>query len=358
MDNNRELAPMTVLGLMSGTSCDGLDIAACTFSGWGDAVKFKLLAGETYKYSAELKVRLRETYNMSGRELRIQDIEFARYIAERLHDFCKKTGIKPDIISSHGHTVFHDPSRGITLQIGCGATIAALTGITTVCDFRQGDVTLNGQGAPLVPIGDGMLFGEYAACLNLGGYANVSLERGGRRIAYDICALNVILNKWANKLGFEYDEGGKIAASHNPIEELIRELDALEYYKLEAPKSLSTEWTEKFPEPVLRNFEARYSAGELISSYTIHAARQIASSLPAQGKVLITGGGTWNSYLTEKVKEFGAGNLVIPKAEIVDFKEAIVFGLLGYLRMQGKENTMDSVTGALRPISSGGVYRG
>lgn len=343
---------------MSGTSLDGLDIAYCEFT---DDRNFQLLAAETYNYPAAWQERLASLHLASAEEYARADAELGRYFGEKVQHFRDIHPGRVDYIASHGHTVFHQPENGFTAQIGDGNAIHAVTGIPVVCDFRRLDVALGGQGAPLVPIGDRLLFGQYDCCINLGGIANISYELGGERIAYDIAPCNMALNYLAGKQGMTYDAGGETARRGTVITSLLARLETLEYYHVPAPKTLGKEWFEKSFLPYLTPFESQ-PLENVMRTVTEHIALRLAASIAQSGtethRVLITGGGANNQYLLELLKE-KIGSIEIESADprLVDYKEAIIFALLAYLRINNKTNTLASVTGASRD-SSGGVICG
>jgi anhydro-N-acetylmuramic acid kinase len=344
------------IGLMSGTSTDGLDIAACKFFTNSTKLEYEFIAVQTIPYTAFWKNRLLFADQLSGRELRKLDIDFALFMADSVSNFLATHPLKPDFLSSHGHTVFHQPQSGYTLQIGSGATLAAKTGITTVCDFRQGDISLGGQGAPLVPTGDELLFGEYDCCLNLGGFANVSYRNGQTRLAFDICALNVVMNKLARTYGKEFDENGDLAKTGQLIPDLLLELNRLSFYAQSYPKSLGTEWVVSELMPIIDRFNA--SDQDKLTTFTEHAASQISNciSIPNLQKVLVTGGGAWNNFLVDRIQNQSNATIVVPERNLVEHKESLIFALLGLLRLEELSNTMNSVTGASRAMCSGAVY--
>jgi anhydro-N-acetylmuramic acid kinase len=350
--------PVIVLGLMSGTSQDGLDLALCSFHPKGKGYGFKLLKAETVPYTHSLKKRLGQLQTLSAEAYFTQTTSYSSFIADTVNRFLKSTPHQPTAIASHGHTVFHQPRAGFTIQAGSGAIIAAKTGITTVCDFRSLDVALNGQGAPLVPVGDEFLFGDYDACLNIGGIANISFRKKKQRMAYDICEANLLLNHLAGKRGLAYDKGGKLAASGQVNAALLQKLNAFSYYSQPGSKSLGREWFEKNILPLVE--KSKVSLQDLLATSTAHIAHIIAKDLDKNklNNVLVTGGGAFNTHLMECIKSKTTCKIIIPAAEIVNFKEAIIFAFLGYLRLSGKINTLASVTGASANSIGGAVYLG
>ena len=343
-----------VIGLMSGTSLDGIDLVYVSFSN-DDYKDFKIIAAKTYSYSDSWKGKLQNAIHQQKEDLDILNHEYGALLGEQVNTFIDEFKIdEVDFIASHGHTVFHQPEKGYTLQIGNGQKISDVTSKQVICDFRTQDVELRGQGAPLVPIGDELLFGNYEYCLNLGGFANVSYKKDGQRIAYDICAVNIVLNKLAQDLGFEYDNKGGIAKSGAYILELGAQLNALEFYKIKPPKSLGLEWVQKEIFPKL--FERKRKSEDLLRTYTDHTAWALAKAFPKNAQVLITGGGVYNDYLLERIKFYKQINVVIPDQKIIEFKEALIFAFLGLLKKQGKVNCLQSVTGASKNHSSGVIF--
>ena len=263
--------------------------------------------------------------------------------------------IKIDAVCSHGHTILHQPEKGITLQIGNLPILATLLNKTVVCDFRKQDVALGGEGAPLVPIGDQLLFSEFDYCLNLGGFANVSTQKENRRIAYDICPVNIVLNPLAEQLGVPYDDGGKFAKQGNMLPQLLEKLNRLPFYKQNYPKSLGLEWVLKNVFPLLDT--NRYKTQDLLRTFTEHSAIQLATNFTQNSSVLVTGGGAYNTYLIERVKAHKTVHFIHPDDTLINYKEALIFGLLGVLKLRDDVNCLASVTGAQHDHSSGVVYK-
>ncbi len=346
--------PYRVIGLMSGTSLDGLDIAACTFEG-DNIQKFEIVAANTSKYDSSFISKLRKAHLMKAEELCLLDAEFAKFCALQVRSFCELNHFKPDFIASHGHTVFHQPNHSYTLQIGNPGTIAAISGFIVLGDFRTQDIALGGQGAPLVPIGDDLLFSNFDACLNLGGIANISFQQNQTRIAFDICVLNMALNHIANREGLEFDNHGKLAAGGRIEIDLLQKLSDLLYYQEAKPKSLGREWFEAILVPILD--ETNYSSADLLATLTDHFAQEINKAIPSGCKsVLITGGGTFNSHFINRLHHYRPGIWVVPAKELINFKEALIFAFLGLKRWRGEINCLASVTGASRNHCSGGIF--
>jgi anhydro-N-acetylmuramic acid kinase len=345
-----------VLGVMSGTSLDGIDLAHCIFSISEENVwSYTLGVAETLAYPESWKTILQEAVYFSDGRLQTLNNEYTYYLGEVISAFIEKNELVDlDAICSHGHTILHRPDAGVTLQIGNLPLLGELINQRIVCDFRVQDVAMGGQGAPLVPIGDQLLFGNYDYCLNLGGFANCSFENDRKRIAYDICPVNIVLNRFAELLGLPYDDGGKIAASGTLDETLLATLNELSFYNQAPPKSLGLEWVQQHIFPVLD--ASTISVESKLRTFTEHIAMQLARQFKEGSQVLITGGGAYNSYLLERVESYKKIVLVVPDANLVEFKEALVFGLLGLLKLREEVNCLASVTGASRDHSSGVIY--
>ncbi len=345
-----------VLGVMSGTSLDGVDIALVQFSkesNWD----FQILMAETIPYSPEWKKKLNDGLKSTYQELEQLDEDYTGYLATIISVFIKKHKVEElDAVCSHGHTIKHEPENGFTLQIGNLPQLAQLIGTTVICDFRVQDVALEGQGAPLVPVGDELLFSEYNYCLNLGGFANISTKQEGERIAYDICAVNTVLNYYAEKLGFEFDKGGEIARSGSLNQELLHQLEQLPFYSQTPPKSLGIEWVNKNVIPILKNYEENIPS--ILHTYCHHCASEIAKNIEnnVDAKMLVTGGGVFNTFLMELIQQKMETKIHIPSSETINFKEAVIFGFLGVLKLREEINVLSSVTGATHDHCAGLVF--
>jgi anhydro-N-acetylmuramic acid kinase len=409
----------TTIGIMSGTSADGLDLVLCRFerlsadnqvnpgetfyngkskhhrdksagspendrqTGARDGFtwKYRILNTRVISYSGTpWPERFERAVSAGGYSLMEMHRDFGRFMGEAVNKFLHDYGPAVpdggiDLIASHGHTIFHRPDKGITLQIGDGAVIAAITGITTVSDFRRLDVALGGQGAPLVPAGDELLFGNYGYCLNLGGFANISFRLNGKRVAFDVCPVNLVLNYLAGKLGHDYDAGGEIARAGIVLPGLLKSLENLEFYRIDGPRSLGKEWLDRIFLPVLEASPG--SVEDMARTVSEHIALRVAgsielsrlekgpsgSSFAGHGRsgippsLLITGGGARNGFLMELISEKTAPlNIVLPEEKLVDFKEALIFAFLGVLRLRNEVNCLSSVTGACRDSCSGIVH--
>lgn len=345
-----------VIGVMSGTSLDGVDLAYIKFNNSGRWT-FEIFQSETVSYSEEWLNKLKNAIHFSPSELEELNVAYTKLLASIISEFISKNQLAEiDAVCSHGHTILHQPQNGITLQIGNLPMIRDLVNQTIVCDFRVQDVQLGGQGAPLVPIGDKLLFSEYDYCLNLGGFSNVSFNENGNRIAFDISPVNTVLNSYANELGFPYDDAGNFAKSGNINQDLLQQLNDLEFYALPYPKSLGMEFVNAKIFPLINSFSIEVK--DKLYTFVEHIAIQIANicSKP-NAKLFITGGGAYNRFLIERLRNYlPTTELVIPDDKTIQFKEALIFGFLGVLRLRDEINVLSSVTGASKNHSSGVVF--
>lgn len=346
-----------VIGVMSGTSLDGVDLAHIHFSVENGKWKFKILESETIGYVQGWVSRLKAAVGFSEEELLYLNRDYTTLLGTIISDFITKDDIQDiDAVCSHGHTVLHQPQNGFTLQIGNLPEIADFIQQTVVCDFRVQDVAMGGQGAPLVPIGDRLLFAEYDYCLNLGGFSNVSFEEDGERIAFDISAVNTVLNFYANQLGFDYDDKGQVSEKGSIHHELLIELNELPFYKKAYPKSLGFEFVREVLLPMIDRYALPVQ--DVLRTFTEHIAVQIALALhKKEGRILVTGGGAYNDFLIERLRSYlPEMTVVIPDKKLLEFKEALIFGLLGVLRLRGEINVLSSVTGAEKDHCSGQLF--
>jgi len=348
-----------VVGVMSGTSLDGTDLAHIILTVKNGVWSYEILEAETAAYSAVWVQRLKAAIDYTAEELAVLNEEYTILLSSLINSFIVRnhiTGI--DAVCSHGHTILHRPQDGVTLQIGNLPQIAALTGQRVVCDFRVADVALGGQGAPLVPIGDRLLFADYTYCLNLGGFSNISFEENGSRIAFDICPVNTVLNYYANMLGHEYDNGGALAAGGNTDAGLLEALNALDFYAAPYPKSLGFEFVKQVALPLIESYAI--SPQDKLATFTEHVALQIAAVInqkDVNGSLLITGGGAYNTFLISRVKQLlPQATIAVPNDKTIQYKEALIFALLGVLKLRGEVNVLGSVTGAPYNHTGGVIY--
>ncbi len=342
---------------MSGTSLDGVDLAHIQFEIKNKQWSFKILESETVPYSTDWVNQLKSAVDFSKAELEILNQNYTQLLSQIIVNFIEKYQISNlDAVCSHGHTILHQPQNGFTLQIGNLPEIATLTGQKIVCDFRVEDVRLGGQGAPLVPIGDRILFSEYDYCMNLGGFSNVSFEENGKRIAFDISPVNTVLNFYADQLGLNYDDKGKISSIGKIHTELLSKLNNLDFYKQQHPKSLGFEFVKETVLPLMESY--KISIENKLRTFTEHIAIQTALALPKkQGSLFITGGGAYNDFLIFCIqKQLPKMTVVIPEKKILEFKEALIFALLGVLKLRNEINVLSSVTGAKEDHSAGFIY--
>ena len=342
---------------MSGTSLDGVDLAHIKFVINNSKWSYKINECDTISYSTEIISKLKNGINFSTNELSDLNIEYTNLLGSIISDFITKNNISNiDAVCSHGHTILHQPQNGFTLQIGNLPEIAKIVQQKVVCDFRVQDVELGGQGAPLVPIGDEILFSEYDYCLNLGGFSNISFEENNQRIAFDISPVNTVLNFYANTFGIEYDDKGKISESGKINSELFEELNQLDFYSKSFPKSLGFEFVKETVLPIIESYTI--STEDKMRTFTEHISFQIGQILKSKsGKLLVSGGGVYNDFLIGRMKaHLPTIEIIIPDEKTIKFKEALIFALLGVLKLRNKINVLASVTGAKQDHSSGEIY--
>ncbi len=350
-----------VIGLMSGTSLDGLDLAYCHITKTLDRWAYGIEHTKSVDYTLEMKEKLKKSIFLTADELLIFNNTYGQWLGEQVKIFIKENDLHIDFIASHGHTTHHQPKNGLTYQIGSGQHLANESACKVVCDFRTNDVALGGQGAPLVPIGDQLFFGNYDFCLNLGGISNISFDKNDKRIAFDIGLANMILNHITQKIDLKYDKGGKLASTGKINSSMLHQLNALEYYKLPFPKSTGYEWFTQKVVPIIETTED--SIENLLHTSIHHLCEQIAIQIKANANdtkstLLVTGGGALNDFLIDTLKEKLGTNIevVVPSKKLIENKEALVFALMGVLRIEKKINVLSSVTGAQRDSSSGIVF--
>jgi len=337
-----------VLGLMSGTSLDGVDLAICSFTknkNW----HYKIEKSTTIKYSKYWLETLSNLHKKPEKIINEIDLKYGDFLSKLCNKFLKNEKI--DYISSHGHTIFHQPENNFTLQIGNGNVISKNTKKITISNFRNLDVSLKGQGAPLVPVGDKLLFRKYKYCVNLGGFANVSIKKNNKIIAFDICPVNIILNYFSNLKGRAYDLNGCMAQKGNLAPDLLKKLNSLQFYSKKYPKSLSREWVEKNIMPLIKN---DIKIEDVLHTLCEHIGIQIGKLLNDK-EALFTGGGVFNSYLLSRIKFYSKSKIIIPDKRTIEFKEALIFAFLGVLRARGEVNCLQSVTGAIKDNCSGEI---
>ncbi|WP_192822418.1 anhydro-N-acetylmuramic acid kinase [Rufibacter sp. LB8] len=355
------MATYHVIGVMSGTSLDGVDLAYCRFTYNEGNWIYKILNTETVPYSDIWEQRLAGLTEVSAVELIATDRAYGHYLGELVKAFTDRHNLQVDFVASHGHTIFHQPQLHITFQVGSGAYLAAAAGLPTVSDFRTLDIALGGQGAPLVPIGDRLLFSEYDFCLNLGGISNISQEGADKRVAFDISCCNMLLNPLAEELGLPYDKNGDNARGGQFDQTLFDQLNGPAYFSAPFPKSIGKEWADEHSLRTLQ--ESKATVQVKLHTACHHMGYQIAQAIQQhaaqkQGKVLLTGGGAFNSFLVEQIRHYLGPNfeVVVPKPELVNFKEALIFAFLGVLRWRQETNCLKSVTGARHDNCGGAIY--
>jgi anhydro-N-acetylmuramic acid kinase len=358
-----------VLGMMSGTSLDGLDIAACKFWEENNQWKFEIIKATTFEYSPNEIAILKNAFSLSGSNLISLHHQYGSLLGKKAKYFCDKHQLKPNFIASHGHTVFHQPNNkfdafnpsiensttnGFTFQLGHGANIAAVSGLNTVCDFRTSDVAYGGQGAPLVPIGDELLFSQYNYCLNLGGISNISFNKDGKRKAFDIGICNMALNELAQQAHLNFDKDGLIAQS-GKIEDVLLEqlLEAAAINHLNQ-HSLGYEWYANQIKPILDTYNCALE--NKLRTYCEFIAIQIGAAISINNTVLITGGGAKNNFLINCIQQNTNCKIIIPDEQLIDFKEALIFAFLGLLRINHQANSLSEVTSAKKNSIGACIY--
>lgn len=353
MYKQKEKTSWNIIGLMSGTSLDGLDIALCTFTHKNGKWTFEIKQAQTISYSKEVYNLLATAHLQTAEKLLEIHSFYGEYIGKKIKQFIRKNNCQVDFISSHGHTVFHAPSKRYTFQLGHGAAIYAASGLPVICDFRVQDVLLGGQGAPLVPIGDELLFPMYGACLNIGGFANISYRKSGKRMAFDICPANILYNFFSGQLGCTYDKNGALGRKGKVNQSLLDALHTLPYYNENKPKSLSREDIQNTYFPLIAKHKIQTE--DILSTLYEHTAIQIGKVAPGK-KMLLSGGGAHNKYLIERIRAQCKAEMVIPDKRLIDYKEALIFAFLGVLKMRGETNVLHTVTGSQKSHCSGVTY--
>lgn len=356
-----------VIGLMSGSSLDGLDIAFTEFHENGGKWNYEIIKADCYSYSADWIQRLQHATTLSALDYLLLHVDYGHYIGKQINRFIEENGLQYQValIASHGHTTFHLPAKKMTAQLGDGAAIASETCLPVVTDLRALDVALGGEGAPIVPIGEKLLMSDYDYFLNLGGIANLSVN-AEKYIAFDVCAANRVLNMLANQIGKEFDEGGNLAASGHVDSTILNKLNALNYYKQSYPKSLANDFGTDTVFPILQ--QAGLSVRDALRTYTEHIVLQIKNSLQSfeksktdNRKLLVTGGGALNTFLIERLKEeLRSLNIEVnvPEKLLVNYKEAMIMAFIGVLRWRQEYNVVSSVTGAVRDSINGALWTG
>lgn len=352
------------VGLMSGSSLDGLDMVLVSFEETDKRWDYEIIAADCSPFSPGWGKKLLNATDLQAREYLFIHSEFGKYCGTKVNSFLKKTGFrkKPVVIGSHGHTTFHIPAKGMTHQLGDGAAIAATTNISVVSDLRAMDVALGGQGAPIVPIGERLLFRGYRYFMNIGGICNISIHDRKSVMAFDVCPANRVLNMLANLRGKQFDKGGKIASAGSVNQALLEKLNNLGYYSLQGPKSLPNSFGTDTLYPMIMGYGL--SLEDSMATTCEHIAMQIFKALlPYQIKnrsqILVTGGGAWNAYLVRRIQYYldvlGI-DVVIPGADTVNYKEALIMAFIAVLRLREEDNVLSSVTGAIRNSCGGALW--
>ena len=343
------------IGVMSGSSLDGIDLAWCEFVEENGRWEYSIREARTIQHTAQMRQRLTGVMHGSALDLARLHRDLGIVIGEECGELLQ--GEKVDVIASHGHTIFHNPDEGLTAQVGCGAQIAALSGTNTVTDFRTMDVALGGQGAPLVPLGEELLFPQHMVFLNIGGICNIALHHTDRIMGYDVCIGNQALNYLAEEAGERYDAEGTIARSGVLNGALLQSLNALPFRERAAPRSLGRDWFNENVLPLIK--DPSTPLPDRMRTVVEHIAMQLATALKdSNSNCLVTGGGAYNTFLMDRIRAHSGVYLDIPGPSVVEFKEALIFALLGVLRLREESTALASVTGAKRDSVGGAVYLG
>lgn len=354
------------IGLMSGSSLDGLDIVFAEFTVNSVTWSYEILAADCYAYSEEWKEKLQSATSLNALDYQLLHTAYGHYLGQQVNQFidAHELHYRVGLVASHGHTTFHVPQQKMTAQLGDGAAIAAHTGLPVVSDLRALDVAFGGQGAPIVPIGEKLLLKGYDLFLNLGGIANISFYHPDQYVAFDVCPANRVLNLICNKVNKEYDEGGQMAALGNVHEELLKKLNELEYYQQPYPKSLANDFGTDVVYPLIRSFGLTHT--DELRTYVEHIVQQLKLAITSRqqvagGKLLVTGGGAFNTFLIQRLSEELAPvgiEVVVPDENLIKYKEALIMALIGVLRWRQEYNVLSSVTGAQRDSIGGAVWIG
>ena len=354
-----------VIGLMSGSSLDGLDIVFTEFNEMAGKWNFKIKCAACIEYDKIWVNKLQDAVHLSAGDYQLLNVEYGRYLGKVVNEFIEEFNLhhQVNLIASHGHTTFHLPEKRMTHQLGDGATIAAETMLPVVSDLRMMDVAFGGQGAPIVPMGEKLLFPDHHFFLNLGGIANLSLHEDGKITAFDICAANRVLNMLAKEKNKPYDEGGTMASSGKVVPELLKQLNQLDFYAVPPPKSLANSFGTDIVYPLIKSFNL--PGEDALCTYVEHIAMQIKNSFPTHPatiqQLMITGGGAFNQFLISRISKYLKEvnfEIYIPDEEVVVYKEALIMGLLGVLRWREQYTTISSVTGASRSSIGGALWLG
>ncbi len=350
-----------VIGIMSGSSMDGIDLALCNIAEHDGKYTYSVEVAHTYDYDDKWRVRLSQLRKADALAYAKTDVFYGHYLGQLVNDFMIQYQVRADLVASHGHTVFHYPNELITRQVGDGASLSAICGLPVVSDFRSMDVAKGGEGAPLVAIGDELLFPEYDFCLNIGGFANISGKVGEYRVAFDVSPANILLNRVARDLNLNYDKDGEIASKGAINYPLLAQLNDIDFYKLPFPKSLNRDWINEELWHLVKEGE-RLSSEDKMKTFVDHIGTQIGKSISylsrneaAGKKVLVTGGGAFNLTLMDYIRTHSEAEFIIPDEKLVKYKEALIFALMGVLRVENNVNIKKTFTGANSDSVSGSL---
>jgi anhydro-N-acetylmuramic acid kinase len=348
------------IGMMSGTSLDGMDLVLCELESGNQGYAYTILQSETFPYSISWQQNLSGETDLTGEELMILHKQYGRLVGENIRQFMGKINIPAnvDFIAMHGHTIFYNPVAGLTFQLGDANSVAVITQAQVIADFRSMDMANGGQGAPLVPVGDLFLFDKYPYCLNLGGIVNISIKKDNHQITgFDICGCNLLLDRLAKEAGMAFDNNGHLAKTGNAIQSLLQKLISSRLDTFKAKLSLSKEMILQNEWQILENTTAPINDKLVtVCEYIAEMVNQAVSSGQDKQKMLVTGGGAFNTFLIDKLQEKLALKIILPDKNLIGFKEALIFAFLGLRRLEQKYNCLSSVTGAKRNSTGGCIY--
>lgn len=359
------MKPLRVIGLMSGSSLDGLDIVMCEFSYINNSIQHNIISSTTIPYDLQWVSDLSNIVDLNVAQYFTINTEYSIYIANLVKEYCTSIGLKPDLIASHGHTIDHRPAEGISVQIGDPAIISTITGIDCVADFRIQDIILGGQGAPIIPIAEKLIYTDTQCFINLGGIANISIHDGNNIKAWDSVPCNQVLNDQSEILGANYDDAGNWAREGNISDLLLDEWNSIDYFERSIPKTLDNTWIKNHFTPIVSKLNI--SPKDALATMCEFIAHQISNDLIAfsnqsiPNRIMVTGGGAFNSYLLERITHYTIDlntEIYLPDPIVINFKEAVMIALMGYLFINNIENTIANVTGASKATIAGKYCKG
>jgi anhydro-N-acetylmuramic acid kinase len=355
-----------VIGIMSGSSLDGMDIVFAGLQEQGGYWQYEIKHSACIPYDKRWYQKLQQAVTLSAKDYLLLHTSYGEFTGQKINEFIDENNLhhQVNLICSHGHTTFHLPGKKMTHQLGDGAAIAAATKLPVVSNLRSMDMAFGGQGAPIVPLGEKLLFNQYNYFLNIGGIANISAHTPDEVIAFDVCAANRVLNMLAERINLAYDDKGIMSSRGRINEDVLDKLNALAYYTFPAPKSLANSFGTDMIYPLLTSSDMNIE--DCLRTYAEHISVQIKNSLAAFKKdavqqLFITGGGAFNTFLIKRLQknlEEINFEIIIPADKVIKYKEALIMALLGVLRWRGQYTVLSSVTGASRNSIGGALWLG